>query len=74
MITIKVIRSSDGKPVKDIRVAIGFSSLGRGVTSSEYTNADGEAHFDADPGEGEVYINGSSKHKGHLHGRVIVYI
>lgn len=74
MITIKLIHSSSGKPAKDERVAIGFSALGRGVTSSEYTNSDGEAHFDADPGEGEVYVNGSTKHKGHLKGRVVVYI
>ena len=38
MITIKVIRSSSGKPAKGECVAIGFSALGRGVTGSEYTN------------------------------------
>ena len=74
MITVKVIYSGAGKPAKGERVAIGFSSLGRGVTDSEYTNEDGEAHFDVDPGEGEVYVNGSSKHKGNLRGKVIVYI
>ncbi len=74
MITIKVIRSSTGKPAKGERVVIGFSALGRGVTNSEYTDENGEAHFDADPGEGEVYINGSTKHKGQLKGRVVVYI
>jgi hypothetical protein len=74
MITVKVIYSGAGKPAKGERVAIGFSSLGRGVTDSEYTNEDGEAHFDVDPGEGEVYVNGSSKHKGNLRGKVTVYI
>lgn len=74
MITVKVILQSSGKPVEHKRVSLGFSSLLRGVTSSEYTNKSGEAHFDADNGEGEVYINGSSKHKGYLSGRVVVYI
>lgn len=74
MITIKVVRSSNGKPAKGEKVAIGFSSIFRGITSSEYTDENGEAHFDADPGEGEVYINGSTKYKGSIKGRVVVYI
>lgn len=74
MITIKLIHSSSGKPAKGERISIGFSSLFRGVTSSEYTDENGEAHFDADPGEGEVYVNGSNRHKGQLKGRVVIYI
>ncbi|HMV51221.1 MAG TPA: hypothetical protein PLD20_14210 [Blastocatellia bacterium] len=73
MITIKVVYRSSGKPAKGERVAIGFSSWLRGVTSTEYTDENGEAHFDADPGEGEVYVNGSTEHKGNLRGRVVVY-
>lgn len=74
MITVKVITQSSGKPAKGKRVSLGFSGLLRGVTSSEYTDSNGEAHFNADNGEGKVYVNGSEKYKGYLSGRIVVYI
>jgi hypothetical protein len=74
MVTIKVIWESTGKPAKGERVAIGFSGLFGGVTSNEYTDSNGEAHFDVSPGDGEVYVNGSTKYKGRISGRVMVYI
>jgi hypothetical protein len=74
MITVKVIYQSSGKPAEGKKVALGFDGLGRGVTSGEYTDRNGEAHFNADNGDGKVYVNGSTKHKGYLSGRVVVYI
>jgi len=74
MFTIKIVRKDSGKPAKGERVAVGFSGFFGGVTNSEYTNSDGEAHFDSDPGEGEVYVNGKTKFKGRIAGRIVVYI
>ena len=73
MITVKVVRQSSGNPAVGEEVSLGFG-FGRGVTGRERTDSNGEAHFDADNGEGEVYVNGSQKHKGYLSGRVVVYI
>jgi hypothetical protein len=66
MITVKVIYQSTGKPAENRKVALGFSSFFRGVTSTEYTDYNGEAHFEADNGDGEVYVDGATKYKGHL--------
>lgn len=74
MVTVRVVHQSSGKPAKSQKVSIGFNDLGRGVTSSEYTDSNGEAHFDAKPGDGKVFVNGSTKHRGYLSGRVVVYI
>ena len=74
MVTVKVVSESTGKPLKGRRVAVGFSSMFRGITSTEYTNSDGEAHFNADPGEGQVYVDGRTAYKGRISGRVIVYV
>jgi len=74
MVTVKVCYESDGKPAKGKRVSLGFSGLTRGVSGPEFTNYSGEAHFDADPGPGEVYVDGKSVYKGRLAGRIVVYI
>lgn len=75
MITVKVIWQSTGKPAEGRKVALGFSGLFTGgVTRSEYTDRNGEAHFDSDNGEGEVYVDGSTRHRGYLSGRIVVYI
>ncbi|HKC64657.1 MAG TPA: hypothetical protein VKB86_13535 [Pyrinomonadaceae bacterium] len=74
MVTVKVIHKSSGKPVKGKKVALGISGLSGGVTHGEWTNSDGEAHFDVKPNHGKVYVDGSKKHEGHLSGRVVVYI
>lgn len=71
MVTVKVVSKSSGNPVKGKKVALGMSS---GVTHGEWTNSDGEAHFDVKPNHGKVYVDGSKKHEGHLSGRVVVYI
>jgi hypothetical protein len=74
MVTVKVCYKSDGRSAKGCKVSLGFDGWSRGVTNSEYTDSDGEAHFDADSGSGEVYVDGTTKYKGKLAGRVVVYI
>jgi 5-hydroxyisourate hydrolase-like protein (transthyretin family) len=75
MVIVKVVYQSTGKPAKDRKVALYVSKfLASGVTNSEYTDSNGEAHFDVESTDGEVYVDGSTKHKGRLAGRVVVYI
>ncbi|HEY1402804.1 MAG TPA: hypothetical protein VGB05_01620 [Pyrinomonadaceae bacterium] len=72
---MKVVRRSSGEPVKGKKVALGISSLlSGGVTSGEWTDSQGEAHFDVKPNEGKVFVDGSTKFEGHLSGRVVVDI
>jgi uncharacterized protein YfaS (alpha-2-macroglobulin family) len=74
MVSVKVVSKNSGKPVEGKKVSLGFDGFSRGVTGSEYTDSSGEAHFDADPGDGQVFVDGTTKHKGRLSGRVVVYI
>jgi hypothetical protein len=74
MVSVKVVWESSGKPVEGKKVSLGFDGLTRGVTDSEYTDRNGEAHFDADPGDGQVFVEGATEYKGRLSGRVVVYI
>ena len=73
MFTIKVVSSSSGNPIKGKRVRVGFKGL-RGMTVNGHTDSNGEVHFNNDPGEGEVYVDGRSKFKGKIKGRVVIYI
>lgn len=75
MVTVKLISKGSGKAIKGKKVALGMEHMfSTGVTRGEWTNSDGEAHFDVKPGRGKVYVDGSNKHEGHLSGRVYVYI
>jgi hypothetical protein len=74
MVTIQLITKSSGKPAKNEKVSLGFDGFYGGVTRKEWTNDQGEVHFDKDPGNGEVYHNGSTVYKGRIEGRVVVYI
>jgi hypothetical protein len=75
MFTIKVVRKDNGKPSKGERVSASLDGFfSGGVTKNEFTNSDGEAHFDYDPRNGEVYVNGRTAYKGKIEGRVIVYV
>lgn len=75
MVTIQVFSKNSGNPVKHVKVALGFSSLlGGGVTDGQYTDSNGEAHFDVKPQHGKVFVNGLTKKEGHLSGRVVVYV
>ncbi len=75
MITVKVIHEQSGEPWENQKVALGFDGLfSGGVTSDEYTDSSGEAHFDYKPANGSVYVKGKVAYKGHLSGRIVVYI
>ncbi len=75
MITVKVHYKSDGRPAKDRKVSLYVSRfLASGVTNAEYTDSNGEAHFDIESTDGEVYVDGMTKYKGRLAGRIVVYI
>ncbi|MFS8084502.1 MAG: hypothetical protein ACMG6H_02655 [Acidobacteriota bacterium] len=71
MVTVKLIDRSSGKPIKNKKVALGMPN---GVTHGEFTDSDGEAHFDVKPNHGKVFVSGSKEHEGHLSGRVVVYL
>jgi uncharacterized protein YfaS (alpha-2-macroglobulin family) len=73
MVTIQVFYKSSGNPVKNATVALGFGSFG-GITSGQYTDSNGEAHFNVKPQHGKVYVNGATKKEGYLSGRVVVYV
>lgn len=71
MITIKVAYEASGEPWENQRAAIGTAW---GVTEYEYTDRNGEVHFDLKPTNGKVYVNGNVVHEGYLSGRVVGYI
>jgi hypothetical protein len=74
MFTIKLVERNSGQPAKSQRVAVGFDGFGRAVTNDEWTDDNGEAHFDNDNGTGEVYINGKTSYKGEIKGKVVIYV
>jgi hypothetical protein len=77
LITIQVVRESTGRPASNIRVALFVERLfGTGMTSPEYTNDRGEAHFQIENCSGGVYVDGAFiKEAGsRLAGRMVVYI
>jgi hypothetical protein len=75
LITVKVVRRSSGEPIKGKKVAIGINSLfSGGVTKGEWTDSNGEAHFNIKPAMGKVFVSGSTEYEGHLSGRIMVYI
>jgi hypothetical protein len=75
MVTVKVLSESTGKPVSGKRISLWFDGLLRGGSSSDQrTDSQGEAHFNNDPGNGTVYVDGTNVHQGYLQGRVVVYI
>ncbi len=75
MVTVKVISSNTGKPVKGRRVIIGFEGLMSGGMSDEgFTDSSGEVHFNNDPGRGKVYVDHKAVYDGKIEGRVVVYV
>jgi hypothetical protein len=75
MVTVKVIRRSSGDPVKGKKVALGINAIfSGGVTNSQWTDSNGEAHFDVKPNQGKVFVDGSTEYEGYLSGRIVVYI
>ncbi len=75
MVTVKVVYQSTGKPAVGRKVSLYIREVfAGGITLPQYTDSNGEAHFDIESTEGEVYVDGSTKHKGRLAGRIVVYI
>lgn len=72
MITVQVFGQQSGQPQGSQLVVVYPNSSGGGY--SEYTNAQGEAHFaQLDPGTYEVSVDGSTVYKGQISGKQIVY-
>jgi hypothetical protein len=74
MVSVKVCWEKTGKPAENRKVALGFDGFFGGVSKDEYSNHNGEAHFDNDPGLGKVYVDGKTTYTGRLEGRLVVYI
>lgn len=74
MFTVKVIDRKTGRPVKGVKVSVGFDGLFRGFTKDEYTDYDGEVHFDNDNGTGTIYVKGQREYEGKIEGRKVIYI
>ncbi len=74
MISVKVIYKSSGKPAKGQKVSVGFSGMLRGFSETSYTDSEGEVHINNYPGEGVIYVNGSSCFKGYISGMKVIYI
>jgi hypothetical protein len=73
MITIQVFYKSSGKPADGKRVKVFFEGSLRGQ-SEAFTNSNGDAHFDVDPGTATVYVSGDRVYHGQVAGRTIVYV
>jgi hypothetical protein len=78
MFTIQVIDSNSGKYWPFACVSVDFG-LWRGGTSWLYSDKYGECNFEAQNGQGDVYIKGFlgrtiKVHTGYLSGRVTVYV
>lgn len=74
MITVKVVLQSSGKPVSGKRVSLSFDGLLGGSSGNQRTDSQGEAHFNNDPANGKVFVDGKDSFQGRLAGRIIVYI
>ena len=75
MFTIKLVEQSNGKPAAGKRVSIGFPGIfSGGVSKNQYSDSNGETHWDYDPCEGTVYVEGQDEYTGRLEGRVLIYI
>jgi hypothetical protein len=74
MFTVKVIESSTGRPVEGARVCVGFEGPFRAFTEDEYTDEEGEAHFDNDNGRGTIFVDGDNCYEGRIEGRKVIYV
>ena len=74
MFTIQVFESSTGKPAYYKKVAVGFKGWDRGFTNNQWTDKNGEVHFDYNNGDGTVYVDGQKRYEGYISGRKLIYI
>lgn len=74
MVSVQVFYRSSGKKVsKGTKVSVAFKGLLRGH-ATEYTDGNGTAHFNADPGSGDVFVSGKKVYTGSIKGLVRVYV
>lgn len=73
MFTVQVITAKSGKPATRKRVAVAFDGVLRGVTKDQYTDSNGEVHFNHEPGRGKIFVDGRVEHQGQLSGRIVLY-
>ena len=71
MITVKVIRRSSGKAAEGQKVALRINNA---VTRGEWTDSNGQAHFDVKPDYGKVFVAGSKVYEGYLSDLIVVNI
>lgn len=74
MVSVKVCWKQNGKPAEGRKVAVSFDGLTGGITGNEFTNSSGEVHFDVDPGQGKVYVDGNTAFTGWVQGMIVVYL
>jgi len=74
MVSVKVISKTTGNAMKSQKVSIGFSGFFRGFSETVYSDGNGEANFNNDPGEGTIYVNGNAVYRGLISGMKYVYI
>jgi len=74
MVSVKVCWQKTGKPAENKKVVLSFDGMFGGQSKHEYTNHNGDAHFENDPGQGKVYVDGNTAFTGRLEGRIVVYI
>ena len=67
MININVTKY--GKPAAGIRVVLSFSSISRLGHIERRTDANGNAYFDKEPGDGKIYVDGKTVHEGRISSR-----
>ena len=76
MFTVKVVERSSGRPAvnKKVCVYINEGIFHFGFTKDQYTDYDGETHFDNEPCNGTIYVDGHVEYKGYIEGRKVIYI
>lgn len=71
MIIIQVFSKNNGNPKRGARVTIIWNIFTH--TDCGYTDDNGCAYGYAEPGEGEVYVDGDSVYKGPVQGMIPVF-
>jgi hypothetical protein len=76
MFTIHLHDERSGKPVSDVAICVVFDGW-RGTTKWEWTDKNGEIHFDCKHGNGRIFAKQGFRsiliYTGSISGRVIVY-
>jgi hypothetical protein len=71
MVTVRLIDKRTLKPVKGKKVALGIHNA---VTRGQWTDSNGETHFDVNADHGKVFVNGSKEYEDYLSGLIVLSI